>query len=77
LEWELVNHPLAILPWQTQKFLTILEKIVKETDMKMLQTVYAAVEKLARKLGFGYKYDEWGVPTNKLEQIKQVTFPIS
>lgn len=76
LEWEIVNHPLEILPWQTQKFLAMLEKIIRKIDMRTLQVIYIEVEKLARQFGFGYKYDAWGVPYNKLEHIKQVPFPI-
>jgi predicted nucleotidyltransferase len=74
LEWELANHPLELLPWKPREFITILEMILKQTDMRMQQAIYMAIENLARRQGFGYAYDSWGVPSSKLEHIKQIGF---
>lgn len=71
LEWELVTHPLEELPWPSQVFLVMLRQSIKETDLKTLQKLYVGIEQLARRKGYGHKYDAWG---EKIKYVNRATF---
>jgi len=66
LEWEINNYPLADFKWDTNEFMEMLSKIIRDADMAIQQKLYLEIEKMARARGFGYKYDAWG------EKIKYV-----
>ena len=59
LKDELENYPLEKLPWPNQKFLKLISKILKSTDIKSQQEVFSKMEQLCRTEGYGDIYDAW------------------
>lgn len=60
LSWELINFPLAKLPWSQDKFVNNLIRVLKSADLKTQQEILKKVEHLFKKEGFGLVFDNWG-----------------
>ena len=59
LEWELVKHPLQLLPWKANVFLSKLQTIVTTGDVVTQKELLYTVFELFRQHGYGKVIDGW------------------
>lgn len=59
LEREMKEYPLKKFPWRTADFVRDILSILETADLKTQQELLKAVERLARKEGFGKVFDAW------------------
>lgn len=67
LEWDLKNYPLANIDMSTTELLRIVRKIIDKADIEAQKELFRALEKVARKEGYGKVFDNWGY---KIDFIK-------
>jgi hypothetical protein len=58
-EWELKNHPLKLLPWKVDEFISDYKHILETGDIKTQQKIFKEVKKLFINQGFGDIFEEW------------------
>lgn len=59
LEFELEKYPLDKFPWSSKELIEMLLKILETGDYKIQQILLKEMDKLARKEGFRYSFDNW------------------
>lgn len=57
--WELKNHPLKLLPWSVDGFISDYKKILVAGDIKTQGKIYTAVKKLFQNQGYGKTVEGW------------------
>ena len=60
LEWELVNYPLILFPWEPAKLYSLILSLSAGVDEAVMKEVFTETEKVFRARGFGGVFDSWG-----------------
>ncbi len=58
-EWELKNHPLKLLPWPVDEFISDYKHILETGDIKTQEKILKEVKKLFINQGFKDIFEEW------------------
>lgn len=56
---ELKTYPLIDLPWETEEFISKVERILSTADLETQQEVLRKIEQVAREKGYGQAFDDW------------------
>jgi hypothetical protein len=60
LEWELQKFPLTLFPMASKDIIEYLLAILETADITIQQELLKTMERVCRKEGYGYVFDQWG-----------------
>lgn len=58
-EWELRNHPLKLLPWNVDEFITDYKAILTTGDIKTQEKIFTKIKELFATSGFSNITEDW------------------